>query len=66
MVVLENGELWAMGYNEHGQLGTGNTKNKTTPEQVLALAGKNVVAVACGGYRTFGLLGLSVSLFLSF
>ena len=63
MVVLENGELWATGNNTDAQLGLGDTENRTRPEQVMALAGKNVVAVACGGYHTLAMLGLSLSCF---
>jgi uncharacterized repeat protein (TIGR02543 family) len=45
-----DGKLWAMGYNYYGQLGTGDTTRRTTPEQV-ATSG-SVTAVATGYYHT--------------
>lgn len=30
----EDGELWSWGYNNYGQLGTGNTTNYTTPQKI--------------------------------
>ncbi|KAH9262492.1 hypothetical protein BASA82_000450 [Batrachochytrium salamandrivorans] len=41
-----------MGDNSNGQLGTGNTTNQAEPTQVVGLAAKNIVSVACSGYHT--------------
>jgi alpha-tubulin suppressor-like RCC1 family protein len=45
-----DGKLWAMGSNSYGQLGTGDTSNRTTPVQVAASG--SVTAVAAGYYHT--------------
>ncbi len=34
MIIKNNGELWAVGLNDHGQLGDGTTDNKKNPVQV--------------------------------
>ncbi|KAH9258394.1 hypothetical protein BASA81_003443 [Batrachochytrium salamandrivorans] len=44
--------LYCMGDNSNGQLGTGNTTNQAEPTQVVGLAAKNIVSVACSGYHT--------------
>ncbi|MDD5672892.1 MAG: hypothetical protein PHC61_01905 [Chitinivibrionales bacterium] len=48
MIVKQNGTLWAAGYNDYGQLGTGDTidraRNKTLPTQVM----NGVSAVSTG------------------
>jgi len=41
----ESGELLMWGGNSQGQLGIGNTARKTTPQRVMALAGKRVVDI---------------------
>ena len=47
--IAENGEVWAWGRNDYGQLGLGDEESRETPE-LLAL--KNVVQVAAGDYHT--------------
>jgi alpha-tubulin suppressor-like RCC1 family protein len=42
LFVKEDKTLWAMGWNAHGQLGTGSTDDQTTPVQIDA----NVTAVS--------------------
>ena len=43
---LENdGSLWAMGWNQYGQLGDGTSNTTNQPEQIIA---SNVVAIAAG------------------
>jgi len=44
-----DGSLWAMGYNEYGQLGDGTTNNINYPEQIVA---SNVTAIAAGGFHS--------------
>lgn len=46
IALLQNGECWAWGYNAHGQLGIGNTKEQSSPVKV-PLAGK-AIAVSAG------------------
>ncbi|XP_055343314.1 RCC1 and BTB domain-containing protein 1-like [Paramacrobiotus metropolitanus] len=46
--VLENGEIYAWGYNGNGQLGSGNAINQATPSRCTALAGIVVTRVVCG------------------
>jgi alpha-tubulin suppressor-like RCC1 family protein/phosphodiesterase/alkaline phosphatase D-like protein len=52
LVLCSDGTLVAWGLNDKGQLGDGTTTNRSTPvrvEQAGVLAGKSVVAIACGG-----------------
>jgi hypothetical protein len=53
LFLKNNGSLWAMGWNQHGQLGDGTTDNGTyktnQPEQIV---GSNVTAVAAGAYHS--------------
>ena len=46
LFVKDNGTLWAMGHNQHGQLGMGNNTSLLTPTQVPGVT--DVVAVAAG------------------
>jgi alpha-tubulin suppressor-like RCC1 family protein len=39
----------AWGWNEHGNLGTGDTENKAVPTLVCGLSDLHVKAVAAGG-----------------
>ena len=48
VVVSTLGQIWAAGYNDYGQLGTGGTVKQHAFVQV-AFDGKNIVAVAAGG-----------------
>ncbi|XP_033122621.1 RCC1 and BTB domain-containing protein 1-like isoform X2 [Anneissia japonica] len=54
LALTEMGEMYAWGYNNCGQVGTGATANINTPRKVASvLAGKKVVSIACG--QTFSL-----------
>jgi hypothetical protein len=61
-VLLESGELWVTGRNSWGQLGLGDRQKRAEFQQVTALAGKIVVAVACGESHTVAVLGSPSSL----
>ncbi|WP_249901538.1 S-layer homology domain-containing protein [Paenibacillus sp. PK3_47] len=55
LIVMENGDVYAMGYNSNGQLGTGNTTNSTTAVKVTGLPAPARKAVA-GLYSSLVLL----------
>lgn len=51
LFVKSDGSLWAMGWNQYGQLGDGTTNSVNRPEMIVA---SNVVAVAAGeGHSLF-------------
>lgn len=56
LALKENGEVWAWGRNNNGQLGDGSTTDRATPVKVLNIS--DVVAIAAGGsaidYANFG------------
>ncbi len=60
MILKENGELWAVGLNDHGQLGDGSTNSKSTPVAVrettlgggIAQPMTAVAQVSAGGFHT--------------
>jgi alpha-tubulin suppressor-like RCC1 family protein len=43
-------QAWATGYNYYGQLGLGDTTDRSTPEQLLSPT--NIVQVAAGSSHT--------------
>ena len=49
LFVESDGSLWAMGYNNYGQLGDGTTNESHVPKLIVA---SNVVAVAAGAYHS--------------
>ena len=53
LAVKIDGTVWAWGKNDRGQLGDGTTTDRTTPVQVVNLAG--VVAVAAGDWHNLAL-----------
>jgi alpha-tubulin suppressor-like RCC1 family protein len=58
LALCADGRVAAWGYNNHGQLGTGDKANLRAAglvEPVGALSGKQVVAVAAGAYHSFAL-----------
>jgi alpha-tubulin suppressor-like RCC1 family protein len=55
LVLLENGDLYAFGWNEYGQLGLGDTAERHSPTRVTTLAG--VTAVAGDGGHFLAILG---------
>ncbi len=46
LILKENGDLWAVGNNEYGQLGDGTKKNKMTPVEVKTPGNKPMTKVA--------------------
>ena len=55
-VVSSTGELWTWGEGSHGRLGHGNGSSIGLPRKVHALAGKQVMAIACGGTHTLAVV----------
>jgi VCBS repeat-containing protein len=59
LALLDDGSIWAWGYNGNGGLGDGTTTQRFTPVQVAApaaWAGKKVVAIAGGLYQSLAAL----------
>jgi len=54
-LVIASGALYSFGYNDLGQLGIGNTTNKTTPVAVTLAAGVAPTAVAAGTYHSMAI-----------
>lgn len=58
LALCADGTLAAWGYNNYGQLGTGDTTTRKSPAAVVkhgALAGKQVVGIAAGAYHSAAL-----------
>lgn len=58
LALCSDGAIIAWGYNNHGQLGTGDRQSRNVPvvvEPVGALAGKRVMAIAAGSYHSLAL-----------
>ena len=53
LAVKSDGTVWAYGYNNHGQLGNGNTTTTNLPVQVTGLSG--VMAIAGGAQHSLAL-----------
>jgi alpha-tubulin suppressor-like RCC1 family protein len=56
-ILLEDGSVWATGYNYNGRLGTGDTADviiftKVYNPSLPANGGKKCIAVSCGNYHT--------------
>ena len=45
LFVIEDGKAFGWGWNEHGNLGTGDFKNRTSPVMIK----ENVKSICCGG-----------------
>eukprot|EP00727_Mastigamoeba_balamuthi_P001661 m51a1_g11492 hypothetical protein (438) ;mRNA; f:19346-21213 len=56
VAVLDSRETFAWGYNSEGELGLGDTANRTTPESIPELNGKLVTDLCAGDYHNVALL----------
>ena len=52
MVRTATGQVWAWGGNDYGQLGLGDTKKRSVPHRIEALAHAKIREVACGQFHT--------------
>ena len=53
VIVCDNrSATYAFGRNDFGQLGVGDTDDKSRPHRIHALDGQNIVSLACGQYHT--------------
>ena len=57
MVLFNNGKLYGTGYNYYGQLGLGDTTNRTSFTLVESLSDKNITSIACGANYTMAVIG---------
>ncbi|WP_018395864.1 PKD domain-containing protein [Bacillus sp. 37MA] len=48
-VILDNGEVWGVGYNLHGQLGNGTTTNSLVLVKMKLPVDRHAVSIAAGG-----------------
>ncbi|XP_028401889.1 RCC1 and BTB domain-containing protein 1-like [Dendronephthya gigantea] len=49
LALISTGEVYAWGYNNSGQIGSGSTVNQATPRKVTAgIGSKEIVNIACG------------------
>ncbi|KAG9491407.1 hypothetical protein GDO78_000091 [Eleutherodactylus coqui] len=55
MAIVDNGEVYAWGYNGNGQLGLGSSGNQPTPCRIATLQGIRVEQVVCGYAHTLAL-----------
>lgn len=55
IVLTNEGELFAWGLNNRGQLGIGHTKNVSKPTKIDSLNGVPIAFIACGGFHSFAI-----------
>ena len=56
IVLMTDGTVYGTGSNGNGQLGIGNTTQRTTLTAMTPVSGKTVKAISCGGYYTIVLM----------
>ncbi|XP_035479166.1 RCC1 and BTB domain-containing protein 1 [Scophthalmus maximus] len=56
MALTQEGEVFAWGYNNCGQIGSGSTANQSYPRKVTSLQGRNVVGIVCGQTSSMALV----------
>lgn len=50
--MLDNGDVFAFGYNYQGLLGLGDTTQKNLPQQLaVSPQGRNIIMLKCGAYH---------------
>ena len=52
-ILKNDASLWSCGYNNYGQLGLGDTDNRTTFTQVTENINNDVKQIVCGQYHTY-------------
>ena len=52
-IIKNDGSIWSCGLNNYGQLGLGDTTQRTTFTQVTTNINNDIKQVACGGNHTF-------------
>ena len=52
LMLTEDGKVYVMGLNNHGQLGLGNLVSSALPVYLISLQGIPVGQIACGAYHT--------------
>jgi RCC1 and BTB domain-containing protein len=55
IVLLQNGEVYAFGYNLSGELGVANFTNQLIPTLVNGSNNKNIIVISCGTYHSLAL-----------
>ena len=53
LILKNDGSLWACGYNQHGQLGTGQNTTATAFARVIKNINNDVKELVCGSHNTF-------------
>ena len=53
--MLRDGEVYAWGINDYGQLGNGTTTYETSPTRVLGLEDVGIADIAAGGWHSLAL-----------
>ncbi len=49
---IQDGTVYAIGMNAHGQLGLGNTRDCKKMTPIVCLRGTPIVHIACGAYHS--------------
>jgi len=55
MAVSHSGALYVWGYNDYGQLGTGNTTSRVNPGEISVASGVTVTSIAAGEYHSLAI-----------
>ena len=55
---IEEGKIYSCGYNYCGQLGFGDTINRSTFEEVTLLKNEKIISISCGYSHCIALTGL--------